>query len=163
MSPPSSDRSTRWWDIPVKEPSIRDRSPSESILLLTHQILNDFAFIFKDWHHSLHLWTNCLGSKFGWDEPLHSGLDRGVDRRLGGIDKVRIEDTDDGVLTLEGVDELIFGIAAIHRDDLDVRGEMRLGAFPGQDGEVESRVLVNGGADGGTDVPAGLSSIRRRL
>ena len=64
---------------------------------------------------------------------------------------------------MEGVDELIFGIAAIDRDDLDVRGEMRLGAFPGQNGEVESRVLVNGGADGGTDVPAGLSSIRRHL
>ena len=116
---------------PIKEPSIRDRTPSKSIFLLTHQILDDFAFLCKNRHRSLHLRFDSLSSKFRWNEPLYSSLHRGIDRGLGGIHKVRVEDADDSVLTLEGIDKLLFGIAAVDRDDFNVRGELGFGAFPG--------------------------------
>ena len=65
------------------------------------------------------------------------------------------EGGDDGVLALEGGDELRFGVGVADAVDGHVRREGRGGGVPAEDGDGEVRVAGEGGEDARAEVAAG--------
>ena len=143
-------------DSPVEKSTIRNRCPRKSVFLLSHQVLDNVALVLEDGHHCSHFRINGLGSKLRGDEALYACLDCCVDGGFSCVDKVWIQDANHGILALKSLHKLIFRVAAVDRDDLDMWSKCRCRSFAGKDGEVEGRIFIYCLAQRRADVSSSL-------
>lgn len=60
-----------------------------------------------------HLGLRSIAAEFGWNEAFDAGLGSSIGKGVELVDIQWRQKTDDGVLTLEGLEELVLGVGIV--------------------------------------------------
>jgi hypothetical protein len=129
-------------------------SPDQSRALLALQIVDSIILPPKPRQDLQRPRSSPVTAKLGGKEPLYPRLGSGGDKVFLGCSGRGC--WDDGILALEGFNELILGVGFGDGVYLDVGREGGFGRLAGEYGDGEVWVCVEGGEDGRSNITAGL-------
>lgn len=155
-----SEASQEASNLPIKERPIDDASPSQTIHFPFLQMLCNGCLAVENRRHGfLNLGIGGVGSKLARDKTLHAGLDGRVDAPQMLVNDREWGEINHGILSFEGLDQVVFRKGPVHRDDMNIGRESRLGALATQHAHVKRGMLAYGLEHRRSQISAGLQTL----